>query len=373
MIPFIKPMLPGFDEVEKDFRRIFETGMLTSGEFVRKFEAECREYCGVPVALGTSSCTTGLMVVLNILPKGSEVIFPAYTFSATYQGIKWNGLKGVPVDCDRSCNIDPREVEKAITPRTSAIVAVHMFGQPARVQELEALAKKHGLLLFFDAAHGFGAEYHGKKAGGFGDAEIFSLGPTKTLPVGEGGIITTRSKELGEKFHYILNHGHGGKSLDSVYDGLNGRLQEFNGVLGLHLLPQMDAVIDKRNAIAQKYLQQLQGIDGIAFPEKYPDVKSTYKDFVIFIDPDVFGKTRDEVSDALLAKGIVTKKYYYPPAHLQTAYRNEFPPVKVPLSEDLSAKALALPLYPSITDLEIREVCVAISASRRPALSQTGR
>ncbi|MDP7478462.1 MAG: DegT/DnrJ/EryC1/StrS family aminotransferase [Vicinamibacterales bacterium] len=364
MIPLTKPTLPPYEAVEAQFREIFETGQITNGKYVREFEREAARYLGVDRAVSAPNATLGLIVLLSTLPPGSEVIMPAFTFSATYQAAVWNGLKTVLVDCDDACNADVAEVQKALTHQTSAIIAVHMYGTPADVDRLEALAQRAGVRLFFDAAHAFGARHKDRAVGRFGDAEVFSLGPTKTMPVGEGGLITTQDADLADRVRQICNHGQPPGTLDAVVKSLNGRLQEINGVVGLHLLRDFDRAIARRNEIALRYKERLEGVPGLSFPPLPKHVLSTFKDLCIFIYPDTFGQTRDDLAKELARREIQTKKYYYPPIHQLAVARAEFAGQAFPRTERLSSRVLALPLYAHMPFAEVDAVCDAVIECR---------
>ncbi len=365
MIPIMKPTLPPFEDVRGDFETIVKTGQLTLGPFVDAFEKKAAGYLGVKHVIGNPSATTGLMIAMSVLPSGSEVILPSYTFSATYQALRWCGLKAVPVDCDDRCLIDVDEARKAITPRTSAIVAVHMFGHAADIEALEALASERSIKLFFDAAHAFGAEWRGRKLGGFGDAEVFSLGPTKTMPTGEGGLITTNDDALAERLRLASNHGHPKGSLDCFVDGMNARLQEFNAAIGLKLLDTLDGWIARRNGLAGRYDSQLSTVPGVTLMTRAADVVSTVKDYSVFIDPAAFGRSRDELAEFLDARGIMTKKYYWPPIHMLAYAREEFASLSLPRTEFLASRALSLPLYSHMPTAEVDEVIAGVRAACR--------
>jgi dTDP-4-amino-4,6-dideoxygalactose transaminase len=364
LIPLSKPTLPPYEAVEAQFRDIFETGQFTNGKYVREFEREAARYLGVDHAVSAPNATLGLIVLLSTLPPGSEVVMPAFTFSATYQAAVWNGLKTVLVDCDDACCADVVEVQKSLTRQTSAIIAVHMYGTPVDVDRLEAVARDAGVRLFFDAAHAFGARHKDRPVGRFGDAEVFSLGPTKTMPVGEGGLITTQDGDLADRVRQICNHGQPPGTLDAVVKSLNGRLQEMNGVVGLHLLRDFDRVLARRNEIAARYKERLASVPGLSFPPLPEQVVSTFKDLCIFVDPDTFGRTRDEVAAELAGREIQTKKYYYPPIHQLAVARAEFAGRSFPRTERLSSRVLALPLYAHMPFEEVDVVCDAVIECR---------
>lgn len=356
MIPIIRPTLPPYEDLEEDLKAILSSGMITHGKYVEAFEKQVARYLGVEEAIATSSCTTGLMLVLASLPPKSQVILPGFTFSGTYQALQWNDLEPVIVDVDDSCNIDPKEVEKAITPQTSAVVGVHVSGVPCQIDALEKICQKHNLKLFFDAAHALGSEYKGKKIGNFGTAEVFSLGATKILAVGEGGLIATNNKALARDLRLRVNHGHGPGDLDCVNKALNGRLEEINGLLGLKALPQLDDLIQRRLMIADYYKEHLKELPGITFPKIPENIRWTVKDFSIFIHPQAFGYSRDEVAEMLAQKGIQTKKYYTPPLHRLTILKETFKDLHLPKTEWMSQHVLSLPAYSHMPLEEVDQV-----------------
>ncbi|MBI1748526.1 MAG: DegT/DnrJ/EryC1/StrS family aminotransferase [Acidobacteria bacterium] len=360
MIPIMRPELPKYELMEAQIREIFTTGLITSGKYVKHFEEKSAKYLGVAHTVTAPSATAGLTVVLSTLPEGSEVVMPAYTFSATYEVAKWNNLNPVLVDCDDSCNIDTDLIESAITERTSAIVAVHMYGTPPNIDRLEQIARKNNLRLFFDAAHAFGSMYKGKHTGGFGDAEVFSLGPTKTMPVGEGGLIATNHAGLAERFRLSCTHGHGPDSLDCEVKGINGRLQEINGIVGIHLLDTLDSCIERRIEIALRYKKILGKLPGISFPRVPDYVRTTYKDFSIFVDKEKFGMDREELYDWLKKEGIQTKRYFFPPIHKLTVAQEAYKNLHLPKTEKLSYNVLSLPIFTQMTSENFDSVCAAV-------------
>jgi dTDP-4-amino-4,6-dideoxygalactose transaminase len=239
-----------------------------------------------------------------------------------------------------------------------------MYGTPGNLDRLETVATGAGVRLFFDAAHAFGARYKDSPVGRFGNAEVFSLGPTKTMPVGEGGLITTGDRELADQVRQICNHGQPPGTLDAVVKSLNGRLQEMNGVVGLHLLRDFDRAIARRNELAVRYKERLDDVPGLSFPPLPDHVLSTFKDLCIFVDPDTFGRSRDDLLTALATREIQTKKYYYPPIHQLAVAQTEFAGQSFPRTERLSSRVLALPLYAHMPFEEVDVVCDAVIECR---------
>ena len=242
------------------------------------------EFLDVPHCVAVSSCTVGLTLLLRALELAGEVILPSFTFYATGHALLWNNL--VPVFCDSepdSFNLDPERVEALITPRTSAILAVHVCGNPADSERLEEIARRHRLRLLFDSAHAFGSGRNGRRCGGFGDAEVFSLSPTKVFTAGEGGLITTNHPGLAATLRKGRNYGDPG-TYDCDLPGLNARLTEFQGVLGLESMRQVENEILRRNQIADAFTALLDGLPGIGFQRVRPCDWSSRKDFSLLVE-----------------------------------------------------------------------------------------
>ena len=239
---------------------------------------------------------------------------------ATVSALVWAGLKPVFADVEfDTATVDLRAVERAITPRTSAIVGVHTFGNPAGIDGLRAIADRHRLSLVFDSAHGFGSLYRGVPVGSQGDCHVFSLSPTKLLVAGEGGIVATNDDAVARRVRLGREYGNDG-SYDSLFAGMNGRMAEFNALLGLQGLPILESVARQRNLIADAYRAQLADVPGIEPVTVRVGNRSSYKDFSIAVDPSAYGLNRDQLAVALKAEQIDTRKYFYPAVHRQTAY-----------------------------------------------------
>ena len=367
-LPIMRPWLPDFAEMEPLFREVVDNGLITNGKYVAAFEERVAHYLGVKHCVAVSSGTLGLVLALRALDLEGEVILPSFTFTATAHAVEWNGLTPVLVDCDPlTFNIDVDQVESHITQNTAAIIAVHMFGNPADVDRLGALARKHNLRLMYDAAHALGSRYRGRALGGHGDVEVYSLSPTKIVTTGEGGLIVTNDVALAERCRLARNQG-----VDSEYDchllGLNARMSEFHGIVGLKSMDLVDAAVEKKIALVEYYRPMLEEFPGVRL-QTLTDatVRSTYKDFNIVVEPEDFGMNRDALANALGERGIATKKYYSPPVHLQTAYRHlgEKFAGTLPVTEYVSANTLTLPLFPQMTHGEVERVCQAIADARR--------
>jgi dTDP-4-amino-4,6-dideoxygalactose transaminase len=359
-VNIVRPVLPGLNDVEESLRKILQSGMVTKGQYLQAFQEEVATHLGVKHAIAVSSCTTGLILAFKGLGLTGEVIVPSFTFMATVSAIIWAGLKPVFIDVDvGTTNINPALIEEAITPKTTAVVAVHNFGNPASVAALRDLADRHNLELIFDAAHGFGACYRGEPVGGFGKAEVFSLSPTKLVIAGEGGIVSTNDDELAEKVQ--IGREYGMRNYDSVFPGINARMPEFNAVMGLHSLRLVEGAAQQRNVYVSIYHELLGKLPGIGFQEVHSEDRCSFKDFSIVIDENRYGLSRDELATALTSENIDVRKYYDPPVHRQMAYKEYCPSDrKLPATELLASCSLSLPIW-SCMDKEICEgICSAI-------------
>ena len=295
------------------------------------------------------------------------MIVPSFTFAATAHAVAWNGLRPVFADVDRrTLTLDPTAVRRAIGVHTSAILATHVYGTPCDVDELAAIAAEHGIRLFFDAAHAFGSHRRGVPVGGFGDAEVFSLSPTKVLFAGEGGVIATDDDDLAERCRVGRDYGHPG-DYDCRFVGLNARMSEFHAATALASLEDLDERVEERNALAQSYREALRDLPGIEFPLVRDGDLSTYKDLTILIEADAFGRDADGVAAFLLERRIESKRYYSPPVHAMVSYRylgeaNGH----LPVTDLVSGRALTLPLWSGMTPEDIGRVTGAVRGAAAP-------
>jgi dTDP-4-amino-4,6-dideoxygalactose transaminase len=356
----VRPVLPEFPEIQAGIEEILSTGMVTRGRFLESFERAIQEHLEVRNAVAVSSCTTGLMLTYRCLNLTGEVIVPSFTFMATVSALVWCGMKPVFVDVDpNTTTLDPSKVEAAITPRTSAIVAVHNFGNPACIDDLHEIAVRRNLKLVFDAAHGFGALYQGIPVGGQGDAQVFSMSPTKLLITGEGGIVATNDDALAHRVRIGREYGNDG-SYDSVFPGLNARLPELSALMGLASLNHLERAAISRNQTAALLREQLQSIPGVGFQEVRSGDRNSYREYSITIDPESFGLGRDALAQALMLENIDSRKYYDPPVHRQTAYKEYFNGQALPVTDWLASHSLSLPMWSNMAPEVTLKVATAI-------------
>lgn len=359
-IQMVRPVLPDLNELSEDLQRILSSGVVTKGKYLESLEAEIARHLGVKYAIAVSSCTSGLMLTYQGLGLSGEVIVPSFTFMATVSALVWNGLRPVFVDVDPgTTNLDPDAVEVAITPRTSAIVAIHNFGNPAHIDALQALADRHGIKLIFDAAHGFGALYKGVPVGRQGAAQVFSLSPTKLLVAGEGGVVATNDDSLADKVRIGREYGNSGR-YDTALPGLNARMPEINALLGLSSLKRLENAAESRNETAEIFHEGLGGFPGIHFQVVETGNRNSYKDFSITIDARDFGLNRDQLAVALSEENVDTRKYYQPPVHRQTAYQRFSDGSSLPNTDWLAENSLSIPIWTNMRYDIAMGICEAI-------------
>jgi dTDP-4-amino-4,6-dideoxygalactose transaminase len=361
-LPLARPALADPDAVARAARAILASGVLTNGPTVRELEARSAEYLGVRHCVAVSSCTAGLMLVLRASGLSGDVVLPAFTFSATAHAVAWNGLR--PKFADISLHdllLDPEAAARSTGVRTSAILATHTYGTPCDVEALEELARLNGIRLFFDAAHAFGSRRGPAMIGGFGDAEVFSLSPTKVLIAGEGGIVATDDDELAERCRIGRDYGNPG-DYDTRFLGLNARMSELHAATALGSFEDLEERIAERNRLAERYRKVFRELPGVDFPAVADGDRSTYKDLTVLIDADAFGMDAARVAEALGAEGIQTRRYYAPPVHRQRAYRSLVPANgPLPVTDLAAARVLTLPLWTGMTDEQIDGVGLAMA------------
>jgi dTDP-4-amino-4,6-dideoxygalactose transaminase len=365
-MPIACPSLPPRNELAQAFQEILSGPCLTNGAAVRRFERAAAHYLDVSECVAVSSCTSGLMLVERCLGLTGRVIVPSFTFFATAHSLLWNNLEPVLVDCDaESWNIDVECAERAISPRVSAILAVHLYGNPAAARELERIARRRNLRLIFDAAHAFGARREGIPVGGCGDAEVFSLSPTKPLVAGEGGLIATRNRALADALRCARNYGDHG-DYDCRLLGLNARMTELQAALALSGLDGLDERAQARRRVAAAYEERLGTQPGILTQKVRPEDCSSCKDFSIVIDEFRFGICRDFLQVALEHEGLQVRRYFDPPLHRQRLYRRFYNPDSAPLpvTTRLARGVLSLPIHAEMGEQDAARIALRILAIR---------
>ncbi|NDV13298.1 DegT/DnrJ/EryC1/StrS family aminotransferase [Crenobacter caeni] len=346
------------DELKAAFERVLDSGWYILGQEVKAFEQEFADYCGTPHAVGVSNGLDALHLILRAwgIGEGDEVIVPSNTYIATWLAATYAGATPVPVEPDEAtCNIDPARIEAAITPRTRAIIAVHLYGQPADMDAIMAIADRHGLKVIEDAAQAHGALYKGRKVGSLGHAAGFSFYPGKNLgALGDAGAVTTHDAALADKVRVLANYGSQQKYHNEL-QGFNCRLDELQAALLRVKLPHLDAETRRRQEIAAQYQQGLQDCS-LTLPTVLADTTPVWHLYV------VRSAKRDELQQQLAAHGIGTMIHYPIPPHLQPAYAGlAYRQGDFPIAERIHQQVLSLPMGPTMND---EQVSIAIAAAR---------
>ncbi len=324
----VRPPLPDREKFDRSIDDLYASRMLSNqGKYAREFETRIAAALGVKHCAVFCNATIALMALARALDLKGEVILPSFTFAATAHSLMWQGIDPQFVDIElETFNLDPKEVERFITPATSAILGVHLFGNPCNHDRLSEIADQHGIPLLYDAAHAFGSSYRGRKVGSLGRAEVLSFHATKLIHSGEGGAVVTQDSSLYERLCRIRNHGFEGY-LNCVDLGINGKMDEFSAVVGCLLLDDFDKIVSGRRDIFETYTKALSRFPGLACttPVGDPSTHANYSYFYMVVDAERFGLSSLELNYALTAEGIVSRCYFYPPIHRTKYYQERFP------------------------------------------------
>ena len=354
-----RPSLPPLDKFVESLREIWDSRMLTNnGPFHQRFEVALAEHLGVPYVSLFCNGTAALQVGLQALRITGEVITTPFTFPATIHAIYWN--RCTPVFCDidpETCNLDPEKVASLITPETTCILPVHVYGTPCDVQGIQQVADRYGLKVFYDAAHAFGVEMNGTSTLNCGDLSMLSFHATKVFNTIEGGALVTDDPDMKQRIDRLKNFGFAGET-SIVAPGTNGKMNELQAAYGLLQLKTIDAVISERRQLDAAYREMLAGIPGIRLLPRIPGVTPNGAYFPIFVDGDAFGISRDELYDVLKAKGVHGRRYFYPLISSFPEYCNEPSAAASHLPGAVTAaeQVLCLPMYSDLPLASAREI-----------------
>jgi dTDP-4-amino-4,6-dideoxygalactose transaminase len=330
-----------------------------NGPFVQEFESRIAKYVGAKYCVATCNATVALELATRALELKGEVILPSYTFVATAHALQWQEITPVFADIDpHTYNIDPESVRRLITPRTSGIVGVHLWGRPCAMEALEHISKERGLKLIYDAAHAFGCSYRGKMLGGFGQCEVFSFHATKFLSTFEGGAIITNNDALAEKLRLMRNFGFAGYD-NVIHLGINGKMTEVCAAMGLASLESIDEFIATNRENYEIYQEEMDGLAGISVIEYEVEERHNYHYIVVRVDSDQSPLTRDELINVLHADNVLARKYFWPGCHRMEPYRSLQPNVSLMLreTERLAAQIIVLPTGQAINSQSIKSIC----------------
>lgn len=340
--------IPPLEEYVEEIKPLWESHWLTNmGEKHKALQAELKKYLEVPeIELFTNGHMALEMALQALeLPEDGEVITTPFTFASTTHAIVRNGLEPVFCDIDpETFTMDPGKIEALITPKTCAILPVHVYGNICDVDAIGAIAKRHGLRVVYDAAHAFGETYKGVGVGNFGDISCFSFHATKVFNTIEGGAATYRDPELGKRLYELKNFGiRGPESVVSV--GANAKMNEFCAAMGLCNLRHLEGEIKKRQAVVERYREHLEGIPGIQLNAVQAEVQYNYAYFPVLFDEREFGANRDQVMERLAQNGIGARKYFYPLTSKFECFEGKYDAAKTPVAQVASKAVLTLPLY----------------------------
>jgi dTDP-4-amino-4,6-dideoxygalactose transaminase len=332
--------------------------LTNNGQYVRAFEQRIAELVGVKHCIATCNATIGLEIALRALGLEGEVIIPAFTFVATAHVLQWQGITPVFADIDpHTHNLDPERVQAAITPRTTGILGVHVWGRPCAIEPLTAIARRHGLGLLFDAAHAFACSHQGQMIGSFGNAEVFSFHATKFFNTFEGGAIVTNDDDLADRIRLMRNFGFAG--MDNVVTvGTNGKMTEFAAAMGLTNLDSLEAFIEANRRNYDAYERVIGDLPGLAMVALEESERNNYQYVVIEVDEERAGLNRDELFQILHSENVLARRYFWPGCHRMEPYRTLFPDVRdhLPETERLSERVLVLPTGTSVSPADIATI-----------------
>jgi len=345
------------DEINLKLNEVFEKAAFILGPEAKAFEEQFAAYCQCRFAVGVNSGTDALYIAVSSLgiDEGDEVILPTHTFVATALCISYTGATPVFVDSeDKTYNIDPKSFEKAITPKTKAIIPVHIYGQPANMDEIKAIASKHNIKVIEDACQAHGASYKEKKTGSLGDIGCFSFYPTKNLGAfGDAGMLVTDNEAVFESAKMLRDYGRAGRYTHKV-KGYNSRLDTVQAVILSAKLKHLDEWSRMRQRVAAQYAERLKDIPGVIPPAVQPDRSHVFHLYVIRVQ----GRDRDQVLEGLKAKGIGVLIHYPIPIHLQEAYQGlGYKKGQFPVAEKVADEIISLPMFPHMTEEAVAYVC----------------
>ena len=358
-ITVTSPLLPDLSEFHEMLKEIWDSKWITNnGSFHRQLEAELAKYLKVPYVSLFTNGTLPLITALQALRISGEVITTPYSFVATTHSLWWNGIKPVFVDIEPSTgNIDPTKIEAAITPKTTAIMPVHVYGKPCDVDAIQAIADKYGLKVIYDAAHAFGVEVNGKSILEAGDMSTLSFHATKVYNTIEGGAMVMHDEKTKKRIDYLKNFGFAGET-EVIAPGINSKMDEIRAAYGLLNLKQVDACIEARHQVAIHYREALRSVEGITFWNDMPGVKHNYSYFPIFVDAEKYGMTRDELYFKMKGQNVLGRRYFYPLISEFSTYRGLESARKDNLSNahKMADSVICLPMHHDLSEKDFSHI-----------------
>jgi len=358
-ITVTSPLLPNLEELNTLMRQIWDSKWITNnGSFHRELEKQLAEYLGVSFISLFTNGTLPLITSLQAMRITGEVITTPYSFVATTHALWWNGIKPVFVDIDPATgNIDPNKIEAAITPKTTAILPVHVYGKPCNIDAIQEIADKYGLKVLYDAAHAFGVKVNNVSILNAGNMSTLSFHATKVYNTIEGGALVMHDEKTKKHIDYLKNFGFAGET-EVVAPGINSKMDEVRAAYGLLNLKQVDKAIEHRHQVAIKYRETLRNVEGITFFDDMPGVRHNYSYFPIFVDKNKYGMTRDELYFKMRERNILGRRYFYPLISTFTPYRglDSARPENLPNAFKIAEEVICLPMHHLLSDNDITRI-----------------
>lgn len=359
IITVTSPLLPSLEDFYHNLKDIWDSKWITNnGSYHQLLEKALCEYLKVPFISLFTNGTLPLITALQALRITGEVITTPYSFVATTHALWWNGIKPVFVDIDPATgNLDPQKIEAAITPQTTAIMPVHVYGHPCRTKEIQDIADKYGLKVIYDAAHAFGVEKNGESILNAGDMSTLSFHATKVFNTIEGGALVMHDEKTKQRIDYLKNFGFANE-VEVVAPGINSKMDEIRSAYGLLNLKQVDQSIEARHRVDSRYRQALKDIPGITFFEEQLDVKHNYSYFPIFVHEEEYGMSRDELYFKMKSHNVWGRRYFYPLISTFSTYRglDSASRENLPNAHRMADTVICLPMHHALTDNDIERV-----------------
>lgn len=361
LITVTSPLLPNLDDFNEMLKQIWASKWITNnGSFHKQLEKELAAYLKVPYISLFTNGTLPLITALQALRITGEVITTPYSFVATTHALWWNGIKPVFVDIDPTTgNINPDKIEAAITPKTTAIMPVHVYGKPCDTKRIQEIADQYGLKVIYDAAHAFGVEVNGESILNAGDLSTLSFHATKVYNTVEGGAMVMHDEKMKKRIDYLKNFGFANETT-VVGPGINSKMDEVRSAYGLLNLKQVDAAIEARHQVAIKYREVLRNVEGVTFFDDIPGVRHNYSYFPIFIDAKKYGMTRDELYFKMKEQNVLGRRYFYPLISEFSTYRGleSAKPENLPEAHKMADSVICLPMHMRLVTMTFNEYLI---------------
>jgi len=358
-ITVTSPLLPNLEEFYDLLKQIWDSKWITNnGSFHQQLEADLAAYLKVPYVSLFTNGTLPLLTALQALRITGEVITTPYSFVATTHSLWWNGIKPVFVDIDPATgNLDPEKIEAAITPKTTAIMPVHVYGKPCNTKRIKEIADQYGLKVIYDAAHAFGVEVNGESILNAGDMSTLSFHATKVYNTIEGGAMVMHDEKTKQRIDYLKNFGFANETT-VVGPGINSKVDEMRAAYGILNLRQVDSAIEARQQVAIKYREALRDVDGIAFFDDMPGVRHNYSYFPIFVNEEKYGMSRDALYEKMKSQNVFGRRYFYPLISEFSTYRGleSAAPENLPNAHKMANSVICLPMHHSLTNENIEAI-----------------